>query len=102
MNRKSRHLDQDAVFCHLDDAGAGNRTLSVDDQQPIEAKPKRSTSNRMRQRIIASAKEPYKTIFALAWCTGLRAGELLGLTRGDLDFELKLISKAMIDSESGG
>jgi integrase len=42
-------------------------------------------------RISASAKEPYKTIFALAWCTGLRAGELLGLTRGDLDFERKLI-----------
>ncbi len=42
-------------------------------------------------RIIASAQEPYKTIFALAWCTGLSAGELLGLTRGDLDFERKLI-----------
>jgi integrase len=42
-------------------------------------------------RIIASAKEPFKTIFTLAWCTGLRAGELLGLTRGDLDFERKLI-----------
>jgi len=42
-------------------------------------------------RIIAGAKEPYRTIFALAWCTGLRAGELLGLTRGDLDFERKLI-----------
>jgi integrase len=42
-------------------------------------------------RIIAGAKEPYRTIFALAWCTGLRAGELLGLTRNDLDFERKLI-----------
>jgi integrase len=42
-------------------------------------------------RIIAGAKEPCRTIFALAWCTGLRAGELLGLTRGDLDFERKLI-----------
>jgi integrase len=42
-------------------------------------------------RIIAGAKEPYRTIFALAWCTGLRAGELLGLSRSDLDFERKLI-----------
>jgi integrase len=43
-------------------------------------------------RIIAGAKEPYRTIFALAWGTGLRAGELLGLTTADLDFERKLIT----------
>lgn len=42
-------------------------------------------------RIIAEAKEPYKTIFALAWYTGLRAGELLALTINDLDFERKLV-----------
>jgi len=43
------------------------------------------------QRIIAAAKEPYRTIFILAWGSGLRAGELLGLTVNDIDFERKLI-----------
>ncbi len=43
------------------------------------------------EQIIAAAKEPYKTIFALAWHTGLRAGELLALTVNDLDFDRKLI-----------
>ena len=38
-------------------------------------------------RIITASKEPYKTMFAVAWDTGLRAGELLALTIGDLDFE---------------
>jgi integrase len=36
--------------------------------------------------IIANAKEPYQTMFTLAWCTGLRAGELLALTVDDLNF----------------
>jgi integrase len=42
-------------------------------------------------QIIAAAKEPYRTIFSLAWHTGLRAGELLALTINDLDFDRKLI-----------
>jgi len=42
-------------------------------------------------RIVATAKEPYKTIFDLAWNTGMRAGEILALNRGDLDFERKTI-----------
>jgi integrase len=42
-------------------------------------------------RIIAAAKEPYKTMFAVAWATGLRAGELLALTVADLDFQRKNI-----------
>jgi integrase len=37
-------------------------------------------------RIVAEAKEPYQTMFTLAWCTGLRAGEILALTVDDLDF----------------
>jgi len=41
--------------------------------------------------LIAAAREPYKTIFALAWYTGLRAGELLALTVNDLDFGRRLI-----------
>jgi len=42
-------------------------------------------------RIIDAAKEPYKTLFAVAWATGMRAGEILALTRGDLDFERRTI-----------
>lgn len=42
-------------------------------------------------RILAAAKEPYKTIFALAWATGLRAGELLGLRVDDVDFKSGII-----------
>ena len=42
-------------------------------------------------QIINAAKEPYKTLFAVAWSTGLRAGELLALTVGDLDFDRKTI-----------
>jgi integrase len=42
-------------------------------------------------KILAEAKEPYKTMFALAWSTGLRAGELLGLTVSDLDFQRGVI-----------
>jgi integrase len=38
-------------------------------------------------RIIARAQEPYKTIFSIAAIAGLRAGELLGLRRPDIDFK---------------
>jgi integrase len=41
--------------------------------------------------IIAAAKEPFKTLFSVAWCTGMRAGELLALTVHDLDFANKTI-----------
>ena len=43
------------------------------------------------ERIIAEAKEPYKTIFSLAWRAGLRSGELLGLRVADMDFSRRLI-----------
>jgi integrase len=42
-------------------------------------------------KILAAAREPYKTIFALAWRTALRGGELLGLRVVDLDFQHGLI-----------
>lgn len=42
-------------------------------------------------RLVAEAREPYKTIFTLAWGTGMRAGEILALTPCDLDFERKTI-----------
>jgi integrase len=38
-------------------------------------------------RIVEVSREPYKTLFATAWGTGLRAGEILALTTADLDFE---------------
>ena len=43
------------------------------------------------QRIIAAAKEPYRTIFVVASVTGLRAGEIFGLTVDDVDFDRMLI-----------
>jgi integrase len=48
-------------------------------------------SKEQATRIIESANEPHKTIFAVAWSTGLRAGEILALTRDDIDFERKTI-----------
>jgi integrase len=38
-------------------------------------------------RILKLAREPYRTMFTVAWTVGLRAGELLGLTVADVDFE---------------
>jgi integrase len=58
------------------------------DREDTEAKYfKRNAAH----QIIQEAREPYRTIFALVWATGLRAGELLGLRVGDLDFDRKLI-----------
>ncbi len=42
-------------------------------------------------RIIAQAAEPYHTMFAVAWSTGLRAGELLALGVDDIDFRRRTI-----------
>jgi integrase len=42
-------------------------------------------------QIIEASPEPYKTMFAVGWSTGLRAGELLALTVTDLDFQRKTI-----------
>ena len=42
-------------------------------------------------QIIEAAKEPFKTLFAVAWSTGLRAGEILALTLDDLDFNHKTV-----------
>jgi integrase len=42
-------------------------------------------------QLIELAKDPFKTLFALAWNSGLRAGELLALTVDDLNFVDKSI-----------
>jgi integrase len=44
-------------------------------------------SQQQIQRIIAAAKEPYRTFYGLAAETGLRPGELCGLTVDDLNLE---------------
>jgi integrase len=38
-------------------------------------------------KIVELAAEPYRTIYILAWGTGMRAGEILAVTVADLDFE---------------
>lgn len=43
-------------------------------------------------RIIAAAREPYRTMFWLLALTGMRAGEMLGLQWADIDFEKGLIN----------
>jgi len=43
------------------------------------------------QRIVAAAKEPYRTFYGLAAEAGLRVGELCGLTVDDLDLERDLL-----------
>jgi integrase len=43
------------------------------------------------KKIISTAEEPFRTMFAIAAMTGVRAGELLALQLDDLDFERKLI-----------
>jgi integrase len=56
-----------------------------------DAKEARYFKPHEAELIIATAKEPYRTIFIVAWGTGLRAGEILGLTIHDVDFDRKLI-----------
>jgi integrase len=43
------------------------------------------------RQIIATARDPHRTMFAIAALLGLRAGEILGLTIDDLDFDKKLV-----------
>lgn len=43
-------------------------------------------------KIIAAAREPYKTMFWLLAMTGIRAGEMLGLQWQDIDFDKGLLS----------
>jgi integrase len=42
-------------------------------------------------RIVAAAKEPFKTLWAILFILGLRIGEGIGLRVCDLDFERKII-----------
>lgn len=51
-------------------------------------------------QIIEEAREPFRTLFSLAWNTGLRAGEILALTVHDLNFDAKTlrVNKSADDS----
>jgi integrase len=52
-------------------------------------------------QIISNAKEPYATMFAVLGMTGCRAGEMLGLKVGDLDFHRKVVYiRRSIDSRT--
>jgi integrase len=42
-------------------------------------------------QIIAIAEQPYKTMFAIAALTGLRAGEVVGLQKANLDLDHRVI-----------
>jgi integrase len=43
------------------------------------------------KKIIEAAGDPYRTMFAVAAMTGLRAGEILGLMLEDIDFDRKVL-----------
>lgn len=54
-------------------------------------KPARFFTKDQARSILVLAPEPYRTMFAIAAMTGLRAGEVLGLQRDDIDFERGII-----------
>ncbi|MBZ5701004.1 MAG: site-specific integrase [Acidobacteriia bacterium] len=43
------------------------------------------------RKVIMLASEPYRTMFAIAAMTGLRAGEVMGLQKADLDLDRRVI-----------
>ncbi|MGC1105471.1 MAG: tyrosine-type recombinase/integrase [Candidatus Acidiferrales bacterium] len=55
------------------------------------SRPSRFFTAEQVRSILSFASEPWRTMFALAAMAGLRAGEVLGLSVDDLDFEQRLI-----------
>jgi integrase len=82
-----------AVLRYAKKCGMRTTPVSFSDltirEQEVSERPY-FTSEQVGQ-IIRAAKEPYKTMFALASVMGARAGELLALTVPDLDFCRKTI-----------
>ncbi len=70
-------------------AGFQQRDLVIPCSKP--GKPGRFFTAEQVRSILALVSEPWRTIFALAAMTGLRPGEVLGLSIDDLDFEQRLI-----------
>lgn len=70
-------------------AGFSQSDLVIPCSKP--SKPGRFFTPEQARSILALASEPWRTIFALAAMTGLRPGEVLGLSIDDLDFEQGLV-----------
>ena len=70
-------------------AGFQQRDLVIPSSKP--GKPGRFFAPEQMRSILALASEPWRTIFALAALTGLRPGEVLGLSIDDLDFVQRVI-----------
>ncbi|PYU28760.1 MAG: hypothetical protein DMG32_01940 [Acidobacteria bacterium] len=54
-------------------------------ENAVRREPRFFTAKQVQQ-IIEAAPEPYKTMFEILAMTGMRAGEMLGLQREDIDF----------------
>lgn len=79
-------------------------SLAVDndllDRSPVRSRHKPKTARSEKpiwsptqvKQILAALPEPYRTLFTCAACTGLRAGELLALSWGDINFSENNIS----------
>lgn len=77
----------DKIGMRVSKVGFADLTLgSTDRETPVPFFTREQAND-----IIATAKEPFKTIFAIAWYTGMRSGELLALTLSDLDFDQRTI-----------
>ena len=82
-----------AVLRYAKKSGMRTSTVSFSDltvREPETPEQAFFTSEQVG-RIVGAAKEPYKTMFALASVMGARAGELMALTLPDLDFRRKTI-----------
>src|SRR5262249_25757507 len=64
-------------------------TLVIPAAEP--SKPARFFTADQIRSIVTIASEPWRTIFSLAAMTGMRPGEVLGLSIDDLDFQQQLI-----------
>ena len=61
------------------------RRLERGERPPVERREMRTLDVGEIAALLRAASEPYRTLLATALFTGLRQGELLGLTWGDVD-----------------
>lgn len=83
-----------AVFAYAARCGTRVPSVSLKDLElgtDAQDSPVVFFTREQAAEIIGAAREPYATLFAVAWFTGMRAGELLALNRNDLDFDRKTI-----------
>lgn len=71
-------------ICQAVDIGA----LALPDRPKPE--PRCLTADQAR-RVVSTARFPYRAMFAIAAMTGMRAGEIMGIESGDIDFGRRLI-----------